>query len=165
MRSTFQDRGLVAIVAGALLLVVIAFVVVLRQGPAEYRNDAAPDAAVHNYLLAIQQSDYARAYTYLAPTIKGYPADVGQFTADIVGAPYMFGQDRREGVAVGATNIVNDELATVGVEVTQFSGGDLFGSSRYSYTFQVTLARSDAGWQITNADQYWQPCWTDGMCR
>lgn len=165
MSTNSQDRGLIAIVAGVVLLVLIAFVVVLRQAPPEYRTDNNAEAAAHNYLLALRREDYARAYSYLSPNIEGYPDDLAQFTADVVATPYLFGQDRNEGLAVISSRMAGDDLAVVTGEITTFNQGDLFGSSQYSYTFQMTLAQEAGGWQITNSDQYWLPCWTDGMCR
>ena len=67
------DRFLLGMVAGILALVVVAFVLVLRQPEPTYRDDDSPAAAVHNYLLATHRKEFERAYEYLSPTVAGYP--------------------------------------------------------------------------------------------
>ncbi|HOF89582.1 MAG TPA: hypothetical protein PLZ36_15990, partial [Armatimonadota bacterium] len=66
-----SDKWLIGIVIGAALLVCAAVAVtVLRPKPA-YRADDTPAGVTHNYLLALKQRDYARAYGYLSPTLSG----------------------------------------------------------------------------------------------
>ena len=62
-----QDRFLTGILIGIAVLVVIALAVFfLRQGSQSYISEDAPEGVVHNYVLAVLNDDYEKAYGYLA---------------------------------------------------------------------------------------------------
>ncbi|MBI4771545.1 MAG: nuclear transport factor 2 family protein [Chloroflexi bacterium] len=153
------DRFLIGIVAGAAALVIVAFLVaLLKPGPA-FRPDDSPEGAAHNYLLALQRADYERAYSYLSPTLAGYPADAGAFAEDVDRFGWNF--NRGEGATLRVESArITGERAVVTVEETAFYQGGLFDSSQHSTTFQITLRREAAGWRIVQADSYWAWCWT-----
>ncbi|MCP4427065.1 MAG: hypothetical protein GY803_21455 [Chloroflexi bacterium] len=157
------NKILIGIVAGVVLLVVVAFVVTLRQPPPSYQDEATPDGIAHNYLLALRQSDYERAYGYLSPTLPGYPRDLDQFILDIEKRRWRFRQDEDVSLAIISTS-VNDQTATVKVQETWHYDYNLleglFGGNQSVRNFNVTLRHSDGAWRIINAGYYyWDSCW------
>jgi len=77
MKNT--DKFLVGIVVGVVVLVATAFAVALLRPKPTYQLEDTPKGVAHNYLLALQQEDYKRAYGYLSPTIEGYPTSAEAF--------------------------------------------------------------------------------------
>ena len=62
-----QDRFLTGILVGIGLLVVVALVVFFtRKNSQTYVPDDTPEGVVHNYVLAVLDKDYEKAYGYLA---------------------------------------------------------------------------------------------------
>lgn len=153
-----KDRFLFSIVIGILLLVVVAFVVVLRRPAPVYQPEDSPEGIAHNYLLAIRQGDYDRAYGYLSPTLEGYPTSAAQFAADIEQQRWLFHLDEDVTLAVESTRI-NEQSATAVIHETTFYNNSPFGSNQYTNTFTISLVRNDEKWQIEKADSYWWECW------
>ena len=61
-----QDRFLLGILIGILVLVAAAILVfLLRPENLEYGEESTPEGVVRNYIVAIHRADYDRAYTYL----------------------------------------------------------------------------------------------------
>jgi hypothetical protein len=152
-----SDKFLIGIVAGILLLIVVSVVVVLSRPEPEYRNDGSPEAVVHNYLLALRQEEYERAYGYLWPNLLGYPRDADAFAEDVEDSySFSFGDatlDVQSSAVRGAT-------ATVEVLRTSFSGGDdLFNSGNYEYRFDMKLCQHNGEWKLMGGDRYWTSCW------
>lgn len=153
------DRFLLAIVAGAALLVVAALALVLtRQEPA-YLPEDTPGHIAHNYLLALKRSEYERAYGYLSPTIAGYPADAAAFADDINNYSWEFNQEGAT-LAVGDEQIMGDR-AIITVNETRFYDGGLFSSGQSTRSFNLTLQQQGDAWRLTRGDSYWAYCWTD----
>ena len=62
-----QDRFLTGILVGIAVLVATALVVFfIRQDTQSYVAEDAPEGVVHNYVLAVLNDDYEKAYGYLA---------------------------------------------------------------------------------------------------
>ena len=68
-----------AIVASIAILVIVTLVLTLRQPAPTYQPENSPTGVAHNYLLALQQKDYERAYGYLSTSLPGYPANSREF--------------------------------------------------------------------------------------
>src|SRR5512146_2086771 len=65
--SMKQDRFLTGILIGIGVLVIAALVVFfMRKDTQSYVSEAAPEGVVHNYVLAVLNGDYKKAYGYLA---------------------------------------------------------------------------------------------------
>ena len=62
------DRMLMAILAGVVGLVLIAFAILLTRPKPSYLPDNTPGAAVHNYLLALHALSPDASVGALAPT-------------------------------------------------------------------------------------------------
>lgn len=155
------DRLLLGIAGGAIALVIIAVAVVLMRPAAEYRADDSAQNIVYNYLLALQQDDYERAYGYLSSELPGYPKDVVEFSTMV-----------EQGSGTSTFDVISerasDELATVTVRRTQYSSGDLFGGGEYSEEFTVTLRPESGSWRLVGATTWgvWNDCWRqEGGCQ
>ncbi len=60
-----EDRFLTVILVVIALLVVTSLVVFsIKEDRAVYLPDDAPENIVHNYILALEKGEYARAYDY-----------------------------------------------------------------------------------------------------
>jgi len=167
-----SDRYLAGIVVAVLALAVVAFILALRQPAPTYRTDGGPDAAVHNYLLAIRQSDFERAYGYLSPSIRGYPESIGRFTDAVTASPADFGMQDATATTlrVATAPVIADDSAVVRVDETAFNQGGLFDSSEWTNSFSATLRREGDAWRIASVSpsRYWDMCWTDpddSLCR
>ncbi|HLE27361.1 MAG TPA: hypothetical protein VI793_04545 [Anaerolineales bacterium] len=168
MKST--DRFLIGIVIGVVVLVIAAFGVAFLGPKPAYQSDDTPEGVAHNYLLAIQREDYARAYGYLSPDLRGYPASDEQFIEDMYNNRWNFRLDSNPAtLTVGSTRITGN-LAIVTVRETVFYSTGLFDSYESANTFEVSLRRYDGVWKVITSDSYWAECWeysrrTDSGCR
>ena len=163
MKST--DRFLIGIVAGVIALVVIAFAVAyLRPAPA-YRAGSEPADVAHNYLLALQQGDYERAYGYLLPSLPGYPDSAEAFAEHTRKYTWNIRPDDLSATLQVEDARLTGNRATVRVRETRFNQNGLFQSEQYQSTFEVRLLRSQGVWRISGADSFWVWCWDNrGGC-
>jgi hypothetical protein len=162
MKST--DKFLIGIVAGIVILIVVALVVTLTQPEATYQSAETPEGVVHNYLLALQKGDYELAWGYLSPTIRGYPRSINVFTRDIQSRSWNFRLNRESSMSIEAVNITGNR-ANVTVKEVWLQSGDLFDSGQSSRVFQMNLLKARGEWKIVESDAYWAPCWNQsGGC-
>jgi hypothetical protein len=152
------DKFLSGIVIGVILLVIIAFVVVLRRPSPTYRVENTPEGIAHNYLLAVRLGEFERAYGYLSPTLEGYPQSAAQFADDIEQQRWLFRLDEDVSLVVESAQI-NGDVATAVIQETTFYSDGLFNSNQYTNSFNMTLVRSGESWHIEKADGYWWECW------
>ena len=68
-----SNKLLVGIVVGMIVLIIVALVIAVNRPEPEFQIEDSPEGIAHNYLLALQQSDYARAYDYLSANIACRP--------------------------------------------------------------------------------------------
>lgn len=157
------DKFLIGIVAGIVLLVAAVLALALLR-PAQqpgYRPGDTPEGVAHNYLLSLQLEEYDRAYSYLSPTLPGYPGNVEALERDVQGNRWNFGypdRDRDVSLAVESANVSGDRARVV-VRQTVFYRGGLFDSGQHSSTFTMTLRREQGTWKVTGSDSYWADCW------
>lgn len=166
MKST--DKFLLGIVIAAIVLVAAAFAVVLTRPKPAYQAEDTPEGVVHNYLLALREDDYERAYGYLLPTIEGYPESARAFEEDIQNSNWAFGPDDTSTAVEVVSARLGANTAVVTVRETSFHQGGLFDSSQYARTFDMQLRRDprSGAWRISQADSYWSWCWNrEGGCR
>ena len=153
-----SNRLLIAIVIGAVVLVSIAIGVTLLQPEPDYLPEDNPEGVAHNYLFALEKGEYQRAYTYLSPTLPGYPIDWESFTEEVEDNPYRFGMDEDSTLRVESVNSTGNN-ASITINETTFYSGDIFGSNEYTRTFQVKLSLEDGEWKIIESDGYFSWCW------
>jgi len=154
-----NDRSLIGIIAGVVVLVVVAFVAVRSRPQPTYREDDAPEAVAHNYLLAMEHEEWARAYGYLSPSLPCYPESSAMFADDITQDPWIRDFDSVE-LRVQSANVEGD-IAVVTVRETRFMTEGLFQSSQTTRDFEMKLQREADGWRIVRSDAYWWWNWSE----
>jgi len=149
-----QDRFLTGILIGIGVLVVIALAVFFtRQDTQTYVAEDTPEGVVHNYVLAVLNRDYEKAYGYLAD-LEFKP------TYEEFRRPFLNGYVRPDDTAVdvGESEISGDEAS---VEVVQiFNSGDPF-SSGYRDVQRAILVRQNGAWKLSSMPAYnfWDFSW------
>jgi hypothetical protein len=148
-----QDRFLTGILIGILVLVVVALALFFaRQQKQAYMTGDSPEAVAFNYVLAITEKDYQKAYTYLAdrPNKPSYDSFRQSFFNGTVSPSNV-------GVDVGEAEINGDE-ATVQVNLV-YPSNDPFSSS-YSNADRALLARQNGVWKISSMPyNFWDYNW------
>jgi hypothetical protein len=160
-----SDRMLVGIVSGIVLLVVAALVLTLTRPPAEYQPEDSPAGVVHNYLLALQDEDYERAYRYLASSLKCRPSSAAELSDDVRRNSYLFGSPSEGRSWAVEDTTQRGTRATVEVAETRFRQRGLFESGQTFSRFEVALVLEEDGWRIVEADRYFNRwSWSSDNC-
>lgn len=148
-----QDKFLTGILIGIGALIVLALVLFFtRQETKEYVSDATPEGVVHNYVLAVLNKDYEKAYGYLAD-LDNKP------TQQEFRQSFLNGQVNSEnaGVELGEVEIIDND-AYVDL-IVYYSYSDPF-SSNYGSTDKATLVKQDGSWKISVMPYYfWDYNW------
>ena len=142
-----QDRFLTGIVIGIGLLVVVALAVFFtRKDTQTYISDETPEGVVHNYVVAVLNKDYEKAYNYLAD-LENKP------TYDEFHESFLIGtvNPNSSGVDVGLSDITGDD-ATVEVTLV-YNPSDPF-STGYRDTQRAILVKQNGAWKISSMPQY-----------
>ena len=163
MRGT--DKYLIVFATSIVALIVVALVVASRQPDEIYLEGEGPEIVAHNYLLALKQGDYARAYAYLSPNLKGYPPDERAFVQDIRENPWVFPSEDGYSALTLLSVKENDGWADARVRMTVNDGGGLFGFNRNSDEVTLQLEQTDQGWRIAGGARLFDYCWSSGDCR
>ena len=137
-----QDRFLLGILIGIGLLVVLALgLFFTRQDQAlTYGAEDTPEGVVKNYLVAVFNRDYEKAYSYLADK-EGKPT-FEQFKQSFL--QYSINPDNT-GVDVGSVEIIGDQ-AFVTVYI-QYGASDPF-SSGYRNEERAVLILQGGQWKL-----------------
>lgn len=148
-----DDKFLIGIVVGIVLLVIVALVTVLLRIPQneEYMADDTPAGVVHNYFLAVQRKDFEKAHSYLSDDLKNKP-DLDEFIRQMDHAS----NNAETALQIRETRH-SDVHTQVDVSLTTYRPGGLFESG--SYTSQDTAylrAAGDGRWKLT---QFPYPYW------
>jgi hypothetical protein len=148
-----QDRFLLGILIGIAVLVVAALVAFFTRQQVSYRPDDLPQDVVHNYVLAVMNRDYEKAFGYLAdlknkPSLQDFQQAfaVGRLTPD------------QAGIKIGGADVTGD---TASVEVIMvYTPSDPFSSGADNVGFAQLLLQ-DGAWKISNMPAYnlWDFSW------
>ena len=149
-----QDRFLIGILIGIVILIVIALgLFFMRQDTQTYRPDDTPEGVAYNYALAVINKDYEKAYGYLAdldhkPTYEQFRE---AFFSSMVN-PRDVGLDVGEAEVDGDDALV--ELTLIHSPSDPFSGG-------YSNTDRAQLVRQNGKWKLKHMPTYnfWEYNW------
>ncbi|HEU4746501.1 MAG TPA: hypothetical protein VFS61_14765 [Anaerolineales bacterium] len=143
-----QDRFLTGILICIAVLVVIALVVFfLRQGSQSYISEEAPEGVVHNYVLAVLNDDYEKAYGYLAdldnkPTYEQFR---DAFVKGVI-------NPNNSAVDIGSSE-VSDDTASVEVALI-YNPSDPF-STGYRDVQRAVLVRQAGEWKLSSMPGYY----------
>jgi len=149
-----QDRFLTGILIGIAILVIAALAIFfLRRDRQTYVSDTTPEGVVHNYVLAILNKDYQKAYGYLAD--QEHKPTYDEFRSSFLRGMVNPGNSA---VDVGASEIDGD-TASVEVDVI-YTPSDPF-SSGYRDAQHALLVNQDGNWKITSMPTYnfWDYNW------
>ena len=157
-----SDKVLIGIVVGVVLIVAVALVVTLtRPGPA-YQADGTPEATVFNYIFALQREDYARAYSYLSPTVDGYPSSATAFHRELEDWDNAYSWDEVRFDLQSSYSVYSEAITgkTATVNVRSYT---TYGSSaldRYSSSSIDTfsLALENGRWMVVDIKVCWGSC-------
>lgn len=142
-----SDRLLWGIVAGAVLLVLAGFgllLVVRDRQPEQYPEDT-PQGVVQRYLTALSEGRFTDAEQYISESVK---AKYTEGLRPKLPVPTSSGRSYR--VVLQDTRVDGDR-ATVTVAVSRFSpgGGGLFDRpTQYTDTYVFELRREGGQWRI-----------------
>jgi hypothetical protein len=157
-----DDKFLIGIIVGIVLLVVVAVATVLlrKPGEEEYVADDTPAGVVHNYFLAIQRKDYEKAYSYLSDDLKSKP-DLDEFIREIDN----FSRGSESSLQIGETRLGNVHTQ-VDVSIITYRAGGLFDFDSSSYTSRDTAYLRATGdgsvWKLIEFPYpYWGYYWDE----
>lgn len=158
MLGSAEDRGVpidapalerpgrtIVLIGGAIgVVVVIAIGLTLAIGSGGVRNYPAdsPEGTVQRFLQAVDSHDYDSAYSLLSTSVRNRVSMSGFVSQYSYGSP---SENRR--IRIDRVDR-SDRVTTVDLSVDSFSGGDLFGSSRYTYQVEIRLVREGGTWLI-----------------
>jgi hypothetical protein len=152
-----SDKFLLAIIAGVVLIIIIAFVVVSRRPEPQFQAQNTPEGVVHDYLLALQLGDYETAFNQLSPQIA-YPASVNEFYDSLRENPWEFTvSDNYSQVIESSEPISDNSVAVIVREI--YNTNALFAGDSYSDTFRMRVENGETGWKLVSGDRYWSTCW------
>jgi hypothetical protein len=143
-----QDRFLTGILIGIGVLIVIALAVFFtRKDTQTYIAEDAPEGVVHNYVLAVLNKDYEKAYDYLAD-LENKP------TFDEFRRAFLNGEVNpdNQAVDIGDSETFGD-TATVSLDLI-YNSTDPF-STGYRNTQTAQLLKQNGAWKLTLMPQYY----------
>lgn len=143
-----QDRFLTGILIGIGVLVIAALAVFFTRRDAQtYISDDTPEGVVHNYIVAVLNADYEKAYGYLADLDR--KPEYEDFRQ-----AFLSGYVNTKGAAVdiGASDVNGDEAY---VEVALiYNPSDPF-STGYRDVQRAGLVLQDGAWKISSMPAYY----------
>lgn len=143
-----QDRFLTGILIGIGVLVLAALVVFFtRRDTQTYVSEDAPEGVVHNYVVALLEKDYEKAYSYLAD-LDNKPA------YDDFRQAFLNGAVNPDNVAIdiGDSEISGDEAS---VEVSMvYNSSDPF-STGYRDIQRAVLVHQGGAWKLSSMPTYY----------
>ena len=148
-----QDKFLTGILAGIGVLTLLALVLFFtRQDRRAYLPEDTPEGVAHNYVLAVLNKDYEKAYGYLAD-LK-YKPTYDEFRQSFLNG--MVNPDNT-GVDVGKAEIMGDEAV---VDITIYYGYSDPFSSRFGSPDRSLLVEQNGEWKISSMPyNFWDWNW------
>lgn len=148
-----QDKFLIGILIGIGVLILLALgLFFTRQDERDYVVEAGPEGVVHNYVLAVLNKDYQKAYGYLAG-LEHKPA-YEEFRQSFFNGTVNPGD---VGLEIGSVEIHGDE-AVVTLSI-YYSNTDPF-SSRYTNEDRALLVEQNGEWKLNSMPyNFWDYNW------
>lgn len=148
-----QDKFLIGILIGIGVLILLALgLFFTRQDERDYVVEAGPEGVVHNYVLAVLNKDYQKAYGYLAD-LEHKPA-YEEFRQSFFNGTVNPGD---VGLEIGSVEIHGDE-AVVTLSI-YYSNTDPF-SSRYTNEDRALLVEQNGEWKLNSMPyNFWDYNW------
>ncbi len=137
-----QDWALWAFLGVVVLLIALSLgLFLVRDGDQVYGTEASPEGVVRNYVLAIHQGDYQRAYGYLQesdgnPTYPTFRATFADSNSNI----------RDTGVQILSTEQTGEEAI---VQLAIIRGGTEPFERTWSESNEAWLIRQQGDWKLS----------------
>lgn len=149
-----QDRFLTGILIFIVLLVAVALgLFFLRQNTQTYGPEDNPAGVVRNYVIAVQNMDFERAYTYLAE-MDGKPS-FDSFRKAYINREL---DTSNAAVQIGSTRNISDSEVLMDVTLV-YSSNEPF-SNPWSDTQNASLVKQNGSWRLTRMPYpYWGWDW------
>ncbi|RJP53657.1 MAG: hypothetical protein C4586_01115 [Anaerolineaceae bacterium] len=148
-----QDKFLIGILIGIGVLILLALgLFFTRQDERDYVAEAGPEGVVHNYVLAVLNKDYQKAYGYLAD-LEHKPA-YEEFRQSFFNGTVNPGD---VGLEIGSVEIhENEAVVTLSI---YYSNTDPF-SSRYTNEDRALLVEQNGEWKLNSMPyNFWDYNW------
>jgi hypothetical protein len=149
-----QDRFLTGILVGIGVLVVLALIVFFtRKDTQTYISEDTPEGVAHNYVVAVLNRDYEKAYGYLAdlehkPTFEQFR---DSFLKGLVN-PESYAVD------IGGSEVIG-ESASVEVALI-YNSSDPFSSGYRDTSQRAILVKQNSLWKISSMPyNLWDYSW------
>ena len=149
-----HDRFLLGILVFIALLVAAALTLFFtRQDMQTYGAEDTPEGVIRNYVLALQNRDFERAYGYLAdkdnkPTLDAFRQAFLNRQLDISNAA----------IQIGSVELTGSDQAMVEVTIV-YASSDPF-STGWSSNEPALLVEQDGAWRISSMPYpYWGWDW------
>jgi hypothetical protein len=148
-----QDRFLMGILGIIAVLVVVAVILFfVRGGEQGYQPEDTPEGVLYNYILALQQDDFNRAYGYLQEAER--KPDLATFRQAFLSNQLDISQVI---VRMGEVEQMGEE-ATIAIVLSHHSG-EPFGSG-WSETASALLIKQAGEWKLAYLPYpYWGWDW------
>ena len=154
MPQTSSARWLAGITASVVLLAVIAIVVTLAAGSGDPvpLPEGSPEAAVQDFIIAIDDGDYAAAYRHFDEETRTQCVE-NDFRNSV-----SSGRNADMRVQLESVDLFDSGDANVTVRVRTFSGSPPFDFSESNYSTTFQLREVDGQWVILNAPWPFSGC-------
>jgi len=141
-----------------LIIITIVLVLVLGQGSSPALPENTPQGTLQRYLQAVQDKDYARAYSYLAPQATPSPDGVKPVPPQTFEYFVMSAQNTSNVTWKASLGKIIETGTTASVEITVdvLRPQGPFGSPINSHSVTFFFKKIDTNWLITApTDLYW----------
>jgi hypothetical protein len=149
-----QDRFLTGILIGIGVLVVAALAVFFtRRDTQSYVSEDTPEGVVHNYVVAVLEKDYEKAYGYLAD-LDNKP-DYEDFRQAFLNGTV---NPDNSAVDIGDSEISGEEAS---VEVSLIHNSSDPFSTGYREVQRALLVNQNGAWKLSSMPTYyfWDYSW------
>ena len=153
MNSSRRWLGVFTALVGLLVILAVVLVTVTNGQKVTLLDENTPQGTVQRYLLALKDTNYAKAYNYLSFSPSDNISTYNNWLTSNV-SPYSYNQTTWK-ATLGKID-QNGNSATVDVTVDTFRQGGVFSNSQSSQQLIFILTKSGNSWLITSPTYlYW----------
>jgi hypothetical protein len=146
MNSSRRWLVIFAIVISILVIGTVSMVLLTKGNEVALLQGDTPQGIVQRYLVAIQEKDYQKAYTYLHIELSG---KIFTYSDWLNSVPIYQTSQTAWKATLGKTTQYGDN-ATVEVNVDTFRSGGPFANAQGSQQITFQLSKIDGNWFITS---------------
>ena len=151
--KTSSGRWLAGISISVVVLAIVAVIVTLVAGSGDPKPlpSGSPEAAVQDFILAVDKGDYNTAYAMLHPDVQDYcsPTD---FASNLTNQ-----RDNSLRISLKSVDTIAGQTH-VTVDITNFYGSPPFDYSESTYPAMFVVEQVDGTWMIQEAPYQFSGC-------